>query len=161
MLIKLTPTMIFITDWSFSGFSRRLCDVRRGRTGLLSAGCRRGKSSHTSGVPVLITNLLLHLRVRQCLQERGPEVKIESDLRIYIGFGLNQFSLGFCTCLTLIDFELTVKRLSRLIKSSTSGYGGHLGEESSWFLVEKIFTKPFTSRNSGRGPCISKVLMQN
>ena len=51
-----------------------MCDVIRGRTWLLSAGCGRGKTSHTSGVPVLITDLLLHLRVRQRLQERGPEV---------------------------------------------------------------------------------------
>ena len=51
-----------------------MCDVIRGRNCLFSAGRGRGESSHSSGVPVLITDLLLHLRVRQRLQERGPEV---------------------------------------------------------------------------------------
>ena len=36
--------------------------------------CRQ--PSHSSGVPVLVTDLLLHLRIRQSLQEWRPDVRL-------------------------------------------------------------------------------------
>ena len=51
-----------------------------GNVVLPSGRCRR-QTSHSSGVSVLVSNLLLHLRVRQRLQERRPVKRYSHKLQ--------------------------------------------------------------------------------